>query len=262
MPGASDAYLAQNDPSDVQAAATSSGPKPIGGYAWNSTHPSDPSVAMGAPTNTYGTPWEGGPQTYYPGAEYEIGREMDAGTVLQLQEALRQAGYLGATTAITPGVFSSSTATAFSKLLGDANGLGVNWEQLLGATVDVGTSGRSGGGGGGGGGTRINLPDPEQVKAAGSQSAQQVIGRALNPTEQGQLVDTVNAGVTAHAQDPNAGSYDLQSNILKNVRSMNPGEAKVHDTAAAFDAFQAMLGAGGLNPSRPSFGNSYSGLGA
>lgn len=119
---------------------------------------------------------------YFAGDDENILSDMAPEELIQVQGALRSIRFLGS---YRPGLLDQATVTAFNKLLGQANLLGMEWKDTAAALYQMPQMST-----GGGSTPSYKLSNPDDLKLVFNQAARSVVGRELDQETIDELVRT------------------------------------------------------------------------
>lgn len=156
----------------------------------------------------------------------------------------------------TPGVIDNNTREWTRQAMADANALGVSLTDVLfgglSPTEDDSSGGGGGGGGrggggrggggGGGGGAVGPLTDPESIRQAADDIAQEVMGRRLDAGFKEELVGEIHALETS--EDASGITTDIDAQLRRKIRERMGGETRGYDLASATQVVVDMFNAG------------------
>ena len=119
---------------------------------------------------------------YFAGDDENILSGMAPEELIQVQGALRSVRFLGS---YRPGLLDQATVTAFNKLLGQANLLGMEWKDTAAVLYQMPQMST-----GGGSTPSYKLSNPDDLKLVFNQAARSVVGRELDQETIDELVRT------------------------------------------------------------------------
>lgn len=180
---------------------------------------------------------------YYIGDEHAPGT-LPGATITNIQQALKDGGYIEKGQNFTWSVWDDVTTSAYAKALGEANVRGIDVGQAINDSVTSrqglgpGGGGSGGGGGGGGGGTAVLLPNPEDIKAIGNQTAQKLIGKDLSADQ----LQSFSDAFLANMQKANGYAAPSPTNAATStLTEQMPAEAGAHAITDSYNIFAKML---------------------
>lgn len=180
--------------------------------------------------------------------QYYIGQEYDPATkspdlIMAAQQALKDGGYIEKGQNFTWGVWDDVTTAGYRKALIEANAAGLDVSEVINNSVSsrgsVGAGGGGSGGGGGGGGTvAALLPNPEDIKAIGNQTAQKLIGKDLSADQ----LQSFSDAFLANMQKANGYAAPSPANAATStLTEQMPVEAGAHAITDSYNIFAKML---------------------